>query len=398
MQRCIVLRDLQRARLADPFGTGLRDIGPGGLAAAPSEPRIEVETVDARGRAELLRDPEVVAVTGSIPTRLIQPLDHGQEQAEEQANDGLWGIAAVGADSSQFSGAGTVVAVLDTGIDRSHPAFQEVTLVEQDFSGDGDGDQNGHGTHCAGTIFGRDVDNHRIGVAPGVSRALIGKVLGDGGGGTSEMAFRAIRWAVEQGAHVISMSLGFDFPGFVARQVAAGWPPELATSSALEAYRGNLNMFDALMRMVRAEEAFGAGTVVVAAAGNESRRQLNPDYEIAASLPSAAEGVISVGALGQEPDGLVVGDFSNTFPQISAPGVRIRSARAGGGTLVLSGTSMACPHVAGVAALWWEAVRAAGLPVSARTVVAKLLASARTDRFRPDIDIADRGTGLVTAP
>jgi subtilisin family serine protease len=328
-----------------------------------------------------------------MPTRLIEPLE-----GTESASEGVWGIAAVGAVESQLTGAEVLVAVLDTGIDGAHQAFEGVTLVEEDFSGSGTGDRQGHGTHCAGTIFGRDLDGERIGVARGVSRALIGKVLADDGGGSSEMLFRGIRWAVDQDAHVISMSLGFDFPGLVAELTQAGWPADLATSNALEAYRGNLRMFDAIMAQVRAEEAFGAGTVVVAAAGNESQRDVNPDYEIAASLPAAAEGIISVGALGQSGATLAIAPFSNTFPRVSAPGVGIKSAKVGGGTRPLNGTSMACPHVAGIAALWWEQVRAAGLPATAQTVVAKVLATARTDVFGPDVDQADRGVGLVAAP
>jgi len=95
---------------------------------------------------------------------------------------------------------GITVAVLDTGIDSTHPAFTGVTLIEEDFSGSGNGDVQGHGSHCAGTIFGRDVDGTRIGVAPGVDRALIGKVLGDDGSGDSIGLFRGIQWATDQGA------------------------------------------------------------------------------------------------------------------------------------------------------------------------------------------------------
>src|SRR3712207_311621 len=147
------------------------------------------------------------------------------------------------------------------------------------------------------------------------------------------------------------------------------------------------------MALVRAREAFGGGTVVIAAAGNESERQQDPDYEIAASLPAAAEGVVSVGALGQDGSVLSIAPFSNTFPQISAPGVAVKSVKVGGGTQDLNGTSMACPHVAGVAALWWEAVRSSPLPATARTVQAKLLASARTDVFGSGVEVADRGVG-----
>ena len=169
---------------------------------------------------------------------------------------------------------------------------------------------------------------------------------------------------------------------------------------ALEGYRGNLRMFDALMAMVNAQSAFGDTAVIVAAAGNESRRREDPRFEIAASLPAAAEGVISVGAL-QRGAGAKLGlaDFSNTFPQVSAPGVGILSARPGGGLRELSGTSMACPHVAGVAALWWEELRQAGAVIpSAQAVVARLIAGSRTSVIEPGVDAADRGAGIVTSP
>lgn len=405
MATYVVLRDTERTGLGDPFGGVARGplTGPLALPAPAPEPRIDVEELDRHDRAELLRDPAVTALAPAMPTRLIAPIGATEGDGEGDgdaaaAGGATWGVAAVRADVSNATGADVVVSVLDTGIDASHDAFAGVDLIERDFSGSGNGDRQGHGTHCAGTIFGRDVEGTRIGVAPGVSKALIGKVLGDDGSGSSEMIFQGINWAVEQGANIISMSLGFDFPGLVKLLTGQGWPTELATSYALEAYRGNLRVFDALMSLVRAREAFGAGTVLVAAAGNESKRNQDPNFEIAASLPAAAEGVVSVGALGQDGSRLNVASFSNTFPVVSAPGVGVLSARVGGGLRTLNGTSMACPHVAGVAALWWEAVQPLGLTTRAPNVVAKVRATARTDVFDPSHDAADRGAGLVTAP
>lgn len=397
MDTYVVLRDLRREASGAPFGP----MRGGGVLAAPpstSDLQVEVERLDRRDRTELLRDPGVLALTPSMPTQLIEPFASDDDPWADAAGEVTWGIEAVGADASAFSGEDVTVAVLDTGIDADHQAFAGVDLIERDFSGDGNGDQQGHGTHCAGTVFGRDVDGRRIGVARGVPRALIGKVLGDDGSGSSEMIFHGITWAVENGADVVSMSLGFDFPGLVQQRVDNGWPADLATSFALEAYRGNLRVFDALMDLVRARAAFGSGAILVAAAGNESRRDVHPDYELAASLPAAGDGVVSVGALERSGGQLDVASFSNTFPVIAGPGVGVVSAAAGGGTRSLSGTSMACPHVAGVTALWWEAVRSSAVPPSPQTVAARLRSSARTDVFVPDLDVHDRGVGLVTAP
>ena len=125
------------------------------------------------------------------------------------------------------------------------------------------------------------------------------------------------------------MSLGFDFPGMVDDLVTnQGVPVAAATSEGLVAYRANLRMFDALMMMIKATQAFATGAVVVAAAGNESQR---PAFEIAASLPAAAESVVSVAALEKTSKGLGVADFSNSFPQVAAPGRDILSARTGEG-------------------------------------------------------------------
>jgi subtilisin family serine protease len=234
-----------------------------------------------------------------------------------------------GADTSPFDGAGIVVAVLDTGIDATHPAFNGVNLIEKDFTGEGNGDTHGHGTHCAGTIFGRDVNGMRIGVARGVTKALIGKVLGNGGGG-SENIVSAIQWALDEGAHVISMSLGMDFPGFQKRLEASGMKKEAATSLALEGYRLNIQLFDRLAAMVNALALFRQPCLLVAAAGNESGRGDAPPFEIAASPPAVSDGFIAVAALEQGTSGFGVATLSNTGAAVSAPGVGVVGAETQG--------------------------------------------------------------------
>lgn len=394
MQRYTVLRDRSRIRLNAPLSGG-QARARSFEAAIPPVPTLEVESLTPANVRDLNRDPEIAAMAPVMPTKLLAPL------ASQAIASGAmsWGIGAVGADTSPFDGTDVVVAVLDTGIDAGHVAFQGVNITQKDFTGAGNGDAQGHGTHCAGTIFGRDVNGTRIGVARGVKRALIGKVLGANGGGTSDMIFKAINWANEEGAHVVSMSLGFDFPGLVKELVQSGWPVDLATSVALEGYIANARVFDSLMALNQARNAFGPGTIVIAAAGNESLRDENPNHEVSASLPAAANDVVAVGALGKGTAATFkIAGFSNTNADLSAPGVDIISAKRGGGLVGSSGTSMACPHVAGVAALWWQAIKQLPVPHKSEVVLARMRAAARSNVFAPDTDVADRGEGLATAP
>ena len=346
--------------------------------------------------ADLRRDPRTKAIAPPMPIRLIEPMDSDTDAAPA-ANKATWGVRAVRATDSPFTGAGITVAVLDTGIDPAHDAFRKVSLVRKNFTSEGGDDQNGHGTHCAGTLFGRDINNLRIGVAPKIKRALIGKVLDKRGeGGSSATLAKAILWAVNEGAHVISMSLGLDFPGYVDWLVKKkGWLIKPATSIALEVYRANINLFNALAESVQAMGAIQQGTVIVAASGNESNR---PNYEIAVAPPAAGTGIIAVGALQEGPNGLSVAAFSNTQVDLSAPGVNVVSAKLGGGVTPKRGTSMATPHVAGVAALWAQKLREATGRVESGTLMAQLVASGDMGPLAPGAEEDDVGTGLVQAP
>lgn len=374
------------------------------LSPDPPRPAIHREKLTAQELQELAQEPDFVAAAEIIRTRLLSPIDDGAGEETPVTVAGSrrrqsWGIGAVGADRSKFTGADVTVALLDTGIDAGHTAFRDVDLVEKDFTGTGGGDADGHGTHCAGILFGRNVDGVRIGVAPGVSRALIGKILARNRG-DSDMLIRGVSWAHEQGAQIISMSVGFDFAATVEERVSQGWAGELATAVTLEAYCANLKLLDRLLQMLRMQEPFTGGAIIVGAAGNDSSRGPGSELIVCACPPSASDKIVSVGSLDPTSDGrgYRVSSFSNSGVVVAAPGRRIISAAAGGRLKTLSGTSVAAPHVAGVAALWWQAVRQSGLPANATLVRGKLVSGAKSNGFSPAVHASERGAGLVLAP
>ena len=301
--------------------------------------------VDAQEGALLLGDYGVAVIPACVASRDVARVLAAEDGVAEarpefymfalgapgEADDAArtWGVAATGAEASPFTGAGVGLAVLDTGLDEGHPDFAGRAVVARSFvAGQDVHDAQGHGTHCAGTAagpvaaFGRP----RYGVAP--EAALhVGKVLGDDGTGREGDILAGMAWAIERGCAVISMSLG--------RAAQPGEAPSL--------------VYERLGR-----RALDRGALILAAAGNDSTRRFG--FIAPVGAPANSPSILAVAAL--EPD-LDVAPFSNggIDPEggevdIAAPGVDVFSAvprpRLYG---VLSGTSMACPHAAGVAAL-----------------------------------------------
>ncbi len=243
-----------------------------------------------------------------------------------------WNLDRVGALEawSTTRGQGTIVAVLDTGVEPGGTDGIHGLLEGRDFIyGREMYDTYGHGTHVAGTVA-QNTDNGKgaAGLAPGAS-VLPVKVLGDNGSGSVSSIARGVEWAADEGADVITMSLGW-------------WGHSRTMAEAVK-------------------YAHDQGVVVVAAAGNEDTGALN--------YPAALPEVISVGATTQ---GDRLSSFTNWSADLDivAPGVDIlqeTTSRRGFYFSAWSGTSMATPHVAAVAAL----VKSVGIkdPVVVREIL-----------------------------
>jgi len=365
--------------------------------APPPVIKIEVVETTPKDREELRKQKGVIASSLRMPIKLIKPFASTATEVTKPPKES-WGIAAVNAGQSDFTGAGVTVAILDTGIDEDHPAFKGVKIISENFTDESREDLDGHGTHCAGTIFGRDVKGTRIGIARGVSKALIAKVIDKDGGSTESIA-NAINWALLNQAHIISMSLGIDFPGLQKELMDEHkLSPEEATSIALAGYRDCIRTFDKLSELYSGRGSTGQTAIFAVAAGNESNR---PDYSITVAPPAAGQFFLSTAAVGR-PTGrkgpFFIARFSNEGAAFAAPGVDIWSAKRGGGLEPMSGTSMAAPHVAGVAALWAEKMIAQDKEkfFSASRTIEAMEKSAKS--LEPDIGYQDARHGLVQAP
>ncbi|WNV73702.1 S8 family serine peptidase [Geodermatophilus sp. DSM 44513] len=240
-----------------------------------------------------------------------------------------WGLQATEAATSPRTGRGIRVAVLDTGVDLAHPDLAGRALTATSFvPGESAQDGHGHGTHCVGTACGpRVLDGARgYGVAP-ETEVFVGKVLSDEGSGTDAEILAGIAWAVRNGCQVVSMSLGADTPEPSPAYTAAG------------------------------RRALEQGSLIVAAAGNNADRRSGQVGFVGA--PANSPDIMAVGALDAA---LEVAWFSARSTAVAggqvdlaAPGVDVYSSWPLPDRYnTISGTSMATPHVAGLAALWAE--------------------------------------------
>ncbi|SFF47249.1 Serine protease, subtilisin family [Actinacidiphila alni] len=379
-------------------------------------------TAGAAGASAAVRTAGTAAVTaltaGTVPVRDLESIGARSVRVTADQADGFWkrltaggsgtarsaslpkvwldarvgavsdtGVDQIGAPvawEAGYRGQGVKVAVLDTGVDRTHPDLAGRVALAEDFtsSPSGTADLFGHGTHVASIVGGNGAASHgvRQGVAP-ASSLLIGKVLGDDGYGTESGVIDGMEWAADSGARVVNMSLGSDEP-------SDGTDPVSLALNGISRTRGTL--------------------FVVAAGNNGSGPQT-------VGTPGVADRALTVGAVDRQ-DALApfssrgprIGDGA-VKPDVTAPGVGIVAARAAGTTLgdpvdryytAASGTSMATPHVAGAAALLaqqhpdWGADRLKDALVSTAYTAAGQLP---TEQGGGRIDLAAAIPGPVTA-
>ncbi len=275
-----------------------------------------------RAIERLADNPDVVRIYQDLPVYALLDASTPKIGAPRLWDEGLMGE-------------GTRIAIVDTGIDPEHPDFEGRIAATTDLTSEGLGDGNGHGTHCAGIAAGsgKACGGTYRGVAPAAT-IYAAKVLRANGQGMMSTVMAGVEWAVDQGVHIISLSLGGPGPG---------------------------DGSDALSEICDA--AVAEGITVVVAAGNDGPN----GYTVGS--PGCARNVITIGACNDDDR---IAHFSSrgpttdgrVKPDVVLPGVDIVAPRAGGtsmGAVVdewytsASGTSMATPHAAGVCALLLQA-------------------------------------------
>jgi hypothetical protein len=267
--------------------------------------------------------------------------------AEQIYADKVWDL--------NISGKGVDVAILDTGIDSSN-FFLDVEK-EVDFTLEGVQDLNGHGTHIAGIVASTNLPYR--GISYGADLFNV-KVLNQQGFGTASQVISGIEWAVNNGAEIISLSLG----------------------ASLE----NCDGSDVLSLAV--DKAFSEGVLVVVSAGNNG-----PDFGTITS-PGCAKNALTVGAIDNLNEIALFSSRGPTYdgrikPDVVAPGVLISSTWNNGDFSVLSGTSVSSPHVSGLAALLLEID-----PSLSATELKSIIKDSADDL---NVDSTSQGKGMVNA-
>jgi subtilisin family serine protease len=280
-----------------------------------------------------------------------------------------WGLQATNVLASRYTGQGIKLAILDTGIDFDHPDFIGRNIVSKSFvPGQEVQDGAGHGTHCAGTACGvyRPAGGQPCYGIAYEANLYVGKVLSNAGSGSDRTVIGGLEWALNNGCEVISMSLGAD----------------------VEVDQPYLEDYELI-----GQDALRSGSLNVAAAGNASER---PGLVAPVGSPANCPSLFAVAAVDED---LVVAPFSSGKRteleggeiDLAAPGVNVFSSFPQPREYArLRGTSMATPHVAGVAALYAEANPAyRGLALWGALIQGRRFING---------DVADIGAGLAQAP
>jgi len=325
LQARTFVRRLDSEDLAVSEAYGLARQAPVGSRYYPNL-GVALGSVDRPALAALRREPAVQKVVMAPQLRLIRPV----ATAATAAMPGYtWGLRALGIDGLHdqgLTGRGVRIGHLDTGIDASHPALADVLHDYAEFDllgnravGASPRDSAEHGTHTAGTLAAQPIDGIRFGVAPG-ARLVSAMVIEHGN--VLARILGGMNWMVGQNVRVLSMSLGLV---------------------------GVEDTFLAISQILRAR-----GVLPVFAVGNDGPGR--------SRYPGNYAEALSVGAADSNSQ---VPDFSSSqlfkraqdaiVPDLVGPGVDVVSCVPGGGYKQMSGTSMATPHIAGLAALLMEA-------------------------------------------
>ena len=266
----------------------------------------------------------IVQVLGRRAKASAPPPGKGKPPSDGDSGDPSqirpWGIDRCGGGLTTNTGEGIKVAVIDSGCDLNHRDLAANIKDSVDFTGSKKGadDEHGHGTHVTGTIAGIDNTIGVIGMAP-KAHIYVVRVLNRRGSGTWGDVADGIIWAADKGCQIANMSIGGGHNSTI--QNACHY-------------------------------AKGEGVLLCAAAGNSGDG--NPD-DTELSYPAAYASVVSVAAIvNNNHDSLANFSNSGAHVELAAPGVGVTSTFKRGAYETWNGTSMACPHVVGVAALIWK--------------------------------------------